>query len=401
MWRTLSLGFFIFVSSIIYIVCNSVITTVKKNSRDALIHGLTGDVQIRNSDVEQQDFVDMNTSWENAEYLNADELARAKEYVRSNVEDAKAYERVRHVGALTLGDNYSEALLIGIEGEDTDYQLSFVLSEGTYVESNGQKQIVLTNEIAEKLKANVGDTICANSMNINDEGTSVELTVVGIGTFESLAGYGTNMCFMDIDSVRALKGLSEEEATELILRGTKAQEAKRIASSIQKNLNTQKQYLVTSWNTQGGYVKVINTMITVVFYIFMAILMFIICLSIGNMVGVIAIERVREIGTMRAIGFSKGLVNFLFVSEIFLISVIASSIGAIVASIACVIVSGHTISVGNPLNIIIGSHFNLEYSLISSVPGLLVFILLSCLAAYLPIRKMNKNQLVDLVNNEY
>lgn len=401
MWRTLSLGFFIFVSSIIYVVCNSVITTVKDNSRDALIHGLTGDVQIRNFDVEQQDFVDMNTSWQNAEYLKAEELTKAKEYVSSNVKDVNAYERVRHAGALTLGDNYSDALMIGIEGEDTDYQLSFVLSEGTYVKSNGEKQIVLTNEIADKLKAGVGDMICANALDVKEEGTTIELTVVGIGTFESLAGYGSNMCFMDIDSVRALKGLSKEEATELILRGTKAEEAKRIASSIQKNLNTQKQYMVTSWDTQGGYVKVINTMITVVFYIFMVILMFIICLSIGNMVGVIAIERVREIGTMRAIGFSKGRVNFLFVSEIFLICVIASTIGVVIASIVCLIISGHSISVGNPLNIIIGSHFKLQYSLISSVPGLLVFILLGCLAADFPIRKMNKNQLVDLVNNEY
>lgn len=399
--RSLSLGFFVCVSCIIYIVCGSVINTVKENSRDALIYGLTGDVQIRNNDVEQQDFVDMNTSWQNAEYLKADELKKAKEYVDSNVKEADAYERVRHVGALMMDDNYADALLIGITEGDDDYQKSFKITEGNYLRTGAKKQIVVSNEIADKLDAGVGDTIVVNSMDINDDGTMIELEIVGIGMFESLAGYGNNMCFVDINSVRTLKGLSEDEATELILRIIKAESAEQLAESIENDINAQNRYTITSWKTQGGYVKVINTMITVIFYVFMIILVIIICLSIGNMVGAIAIERVREIGTLRAIGFSRGLVDFLFVAEIFLISLVASFFGTVVASIICLVVTGQIIEVGNPMNIILGSSFNLRYSLVQSLPGIAAFIVLGCLAAYFPVRKMNRNQLVNLINNDF
>lgn len=401
MGRAFSLGFFIFISSCIFIVCNSIIGTVSENSKDALIHGLTGDIQIRNVDVEQEDFVDMNTSWQNAEYLTKEEVDIVMNYLDSHDIGAQVNQRIRHAGALTIGESYSDVLMIGIEDDDVDYQKSFVLDRGKYIQAGEENQVVLSKETAEKLEVEVGDTIYANSLNIHDKIAMLKVTVVGIGEFESLAGYGNNMCFMDKQSVKQIKGLAEGEATEIILRGIDKKKVGTVVSKLNQELNTNDRYLITSWKTQGGYVKVINTMITVIFYVFMAILILIICLSIGNMVSVIAIERVREIGTMRAIGFSRKRVSFLFVLEILLIAVMASLVGCIVASIACLIISNQTINVGNPMNIILGSEFTLKYSFISSIPGLIAFILLGCLAAYSPIKKMNKNQLVELINNDF
>ena len=399
--RTLSLGFFMFVSCIIYFICGSVIGTIKTVSNDALINGLTGDVQIRNCDVEQRDFVDVNTSWQNAEYLKADELKKAWDYLNAEMTAAEVYERVRHVGMLTLGDSYSDAMLMGISEKDNDYLKSFIISEGGSLKDGAKQQIVISKEIAEKLQAKLGDTIAVNSVDINDNRINIELKIVGIGRFESLADYGNNICFADIDSVRMLKGLAEDEATELILRGIKAERAPQIARTIEKAINTEKTYIITSWKSQGGYIRVIHIIITAVFYSFIAIMVFIICLSIGNMVGAIAIERVREIGTMRAIGLSRGLVSFLFVAEIFLIALAASFLGTVTAGVICVLASGRVFEIGSPLNVIIGSHFKLQYSILQAMPGIVVFIALGCLAAYSPVRKMNKNQLVDLINNDF
>ena len=89
--------------------------------------------------------------------------------------------------------------------------------------------------------------------------------------------------------------------------------------------------------------------IGLVFNILIAILAIVVFIIIMNTMIVSVIERTGEIGTMRAIGAEKKFVRRLFISETFILTLISSLIGILLAAIIMLIFNSLNIAITNSI----------------------------------------------------
>ena len=86
---------------------------------------------------------------------------------------------------------------------------------------------------------------------------------------------------------------------------------------------------LTIWSDEASLLKWILTYIEGIIYFFTGILMAIIGIGIMNTMWISVRERTNEIGTLRAIGMSRGRVLGLFLLETVLLALFATTIGAL------------------------------------------------------------------------
>lgn len=139
--------------------------------------------------------------------------------------------------------------------------------------------------------------------------------------------------------------------------------------------------------TAGGEYGQVNDMIDALFSILVAILAIVVFIIIMNTLIVSVIERTSEIGTMRAIGGSRGFIRGLFFSESVMITTIASILGIILALFVIEFLNGLNIVIeGETARATVGSGV---LQMIPTIPSMLktagIVILGSVLANLYPV----------------
>ena len=98
-------------------------------------------------------------------------------------------------------------------------------------------------------------------------------------------------------------------------------------------------------------------------------------------------ERIREIGTMRAIGMQRSQVRNLFLLEALFLALGGVVVGLVVALIVMGIVSLFNLGVDTPLFMILkNGHFSFKVPLTRGISNILIIAALTLAAAYLPAR---------------
>jgi putative ABC transport system permease protein len=235
---------------------------------------------------------------------------------------------------------------------------------------SGAREILLTQEQAKSLKVSVGGTVQVVTRNTEGRIAKLDFTVCGIGDFVMLSMFGYKACFTDITSARELFGIRPEEATDLLAflpdGSASAEVARRLAaasaaagvpavrvgepvasggiSSDEGMLPGQKKpekIRISTWEDMGKAFRGVGNAISVSLSMLVVFLMLIVSILIVNLVSLMGIERYREIGTLRAIGYPRGLVIRLFMTEIMTVATLAMAAGTL-AGVLLVLLLGRT-----------------------------------------------------------
>ena len=252
------------------------------------------------------------------------------------------------------GTKREQSLLIGVEPAVVPSE-AFLLAQGRSLRADGSREILLTQEQAKNLQASVGDTIQVVTRNALGRMSELDFTVAGIGDFVMLSLFSYKACFVDISSARALFALRPEEATDLLVflperrkprpgasgardrwRGNHsgfhddAELSNETFTSEEGKMPDQKKpdtVRISTWQDMGKTFRGVGDAIFVSLAMLVVFLMVIVSILIVNLVSLMGIERYREIGTLRAIGYSRGLVVRLFMAEIMSVSTLAVVLG--------------------------------------------------------------------------
>ena len=112
------------------------------------------------------------------------------------------------------------------------------------------------------------------------------------------------------------------------------------------------------WQKAAGPYGQSVDVIRIVFTIAIAVLSIVAIIIIMNTFVISVIERTGEIGTMRAIGAEKGFIRKLFATEAIVLSLIFSSIGAVLGLGSVALLRALRIQAGNPfLEVLFGGKF--------------------------------------------
>jgi len=116
-------------------------------------------------------------------------------------------------------------------------------------------------------------------------------------------------------------------------------------------------------------------------------LFLIIMVGIANTFRMIMYERVKEIGTMRALGMHRGSVRTLFLMEAGLLSAAGALAGMLVAALVMLGLSIPDFGTGTFFALLMkNGHLSFSPPLVQSIVNLLLVVAMTALAAYLPAR---------------
>jgi len=195
-------------------------------------------------------------------------------------------------------------------------------------DNSTSNQIVIGSSVAQSLNATIGSVVTVGQ---NSTG-GANYTVVGIFTtsitFQERAGY------IDLANLQNLTA-DNGKVSEVFVKATSPNSVGQIATQITSSISGVRTITASSFTTSASTLT--NTLTT-----FFVVIGLVALLAGGfgvmNTMIMSTSERTREIGTLRAIGASKGQIMKIFMSEAFFIGLIGAISGVIIGVIAAFII---------------------------------------------------------------
>lgn len=302
------------------------------------------------------------------------------------------------------------------------------LKEGSWDRIEEPGMLVLNEGIVKKMKLELNDKVQFELRTVTGQKNFGDFTLVGIsqdmGMFSSMIAY-TNQKYLNTlldlgpDEYEfftvMLDDMSRAEAESAKLAQvlkTKAQvfelSPEELASvstsstSMQSRFTKlQKQAKDTTWDGvkyrvysiydtlsfMEDIVGVINMMSTTI----LIVLFLIIMVGISNTFRMVMFERIKEIGTMRAVGMQKKSVKKLFLLEASFLAIGGTIVGWLVAGVVMFVVSLFNFGEDTVLSLFLNhGHFSFSPQMGTMFVHCIVVLLLTLLAAYRPVRKASR-----------
>ncbi|MBN2722344.1 MAG: ABC transporter permease [Campylobacterales bacterium] len=213
--------------------------------------------------------------------------------------------------------------------ESSFSHLKSSLVKGSYLEDNDTRAIYIGSDLAKRLSIDVGDEIAMISSSL-DYSTAADLFKVK-GIFKTgLFDFDSSSAFVNktyLDSVM----MSENKASYFVVSFIDNKAADHYVETLNNDLP--QNYEALSWKTLlfdlvqliqvdslFGYIS-ISVFFVVIFFVIM----------IFNYVNIYA--RVRQIGLLRALGFTPKDIRVLLFNELLIIALLSVSFGAIVGAV--------------------------------------------------------------------
>jgi putative ABC transport system permease protein len=269
--------------------------------------------------------------------LNLSEKAEKKlEETMEKIIDIESFSpRIKFGGMFS---NFIETTNIRVNGVYPEKEIATVplflsrIKQGK--KSIKEGEILIPELLANGLKVKVGDTVVVIATN-RDGSVNGKKFVVG-GIIESVTGPGGRDGYMHIKDAMEVLRMEEMEISEVAIRLKDFSKlnavSNRLDEMMSKELNKQGKPIfdVRTWEKLSPFYNVAR-MIDVMTFFIKLMLIAIVLVSIMNVMIMAVFERIREIGTISAIGTKPKKILSLFLIEGFSLGVFGAAIGNILA----------------------------------------------------------------------
>jgi putative ABC transport system permease protein len=263
--------------------------------------------------------------------MNPQQAKKAEEAIKT-IPDAEAYSlRIKFGG---LFSNFAETTNIRLNGVYPDMEMKTLpllpsrIIQGERTIKKGE--IVVPELLARGMKVNVGDTVVVIATNKDGSVNGKQLRVGGI--LESATGPGGRDGYLHIEDAMDILRMEEQEISEIAIKlhdfGKLDNVARRLDADLSKSVNKQGKpiFEVHTWETLSPFYNIAR-MIDMMTLFIKIMLIAIVLISIMNVMIMAVYERIREIGTIAAIGTLPGKILSMFVIEGFSLGVLGALVG--------------------------------------------------------------------------
>jgi putative ABC transport system permease protein len=203
-------------------------------------------------------------------------------------------------------------------------------------------EILLPELLARGMKAKLGDMIVIVATNQDGSVNGKQFKVAGI--LESATGPGGRDGYVHIEDAMEVLRMGEMEISEVAIRikdfGKVETFTQKLDGLLSGEVNKQGKptFEVHSWEQLSPFYNIAR-MIDMMTVFIQLMLIAVVLISIMNVMIMAVYERIREIGTIAAIGTLPGKILSMFVMEGFCLGVIGVVIGNIVGSVIILILN--------------------------------------------------------------
>ncbi|MCX5717045.1 MAG: ABC transporter permease [Nitrospirae bacterium] len=290
--------------------------------------------------------------------------------------------------------NFVETTNIRLNGVYPDKELKSVpllasrVIEGKKILDKGG--IWIPELLAKGMKVKLGDTIVVVATNKDGSVNGKQFVVAGV--LESATGPGGRDGYIHIEDaieVLRMEGMAGMEISEVAIRlkdfGSLNAFSKKLDALLSKELNQQGKpiFELHTWEKLSPFFTIAR-MIDVMTFFIKLMLIAIVLISIMNVMIMAVYERIREIGTIAAIGTLPGKILNMFVIEGFCLGIAGAVIGNIVgiALIFMLNILKLTYNFGQQKGIILQASVNPYDLVVISVTVIIVSVIASLQPAF-------------------
>lgn len=242
--------------------------------------------------------------------------------------------------AVLSADGKNENAMVSAMPSDLAAELlSFrTLESGRQLTASDRRGVIIGKGLASKLGVKVGRSINLITATKGGAVNSLDLEVVGISV-SGIAALDNVSVFMELASAQELMLIGEVPVLLVFLEKTEqtgtvlAQLKHTVLPRISRV--TGQPLVAKSWEELSDYYQQANTAYRMVLTVARFILLLVTIFVIANTMSMSVFERMREIGSLRAIGCTRGDVLVMFMLEGLMIGVIGSLLGVAVGVGAC------------------------------------------------------------------
>jgi putative ABC transport system permease protein len=271
--------------------------------------------------------------------LNMNLKARAYGKIESVLKDTPGVEA--YAPRIKLGgmfSNFTETTNIRLNGVDPEKEARtapLLLSRVLEGEKAIRKGAILVPELlARGMKVKVGDPVVIIATNKDGSVNGKQFEVGGI--LEGVTGPGGRDGYVHIDDAADLLRMEEPEFSEIAVRVKDFSRLRSVFADIEGRLTQEKNpagqpaFEVHTWETLSPFYNIAR-MIDLMTVFIKIMLVAIVLVSIMNVMIMAVYERVREIGTIAAMGTPPRRILSLFLVEGFLLGAIGAIVGALLS----------------------------------------------------------------------
>ncbi|MCK9392486.1 MAG: ABC transporter permease [Syntrophales bacterium] len=242
--------------------------------------------------------------------------------------------------------NFTETTNIRLNGVYPEQEFQTVplltsrISEGKKTLSRGE--IMIPTLLAKGLKVKLGDTVVVVATNVDGSVNGKQFIVSGI--LESATGPGGRDGYLHIEDAAEVLRMPEAEISEVAVRlkdfSRLPDAVRHLEGQLAGEVNKEGRpiFEVHAWEQLSPFFNIAR-MIDVMTFFIKIMLIAIVLISIMNVMIMAVYERIREIGTIAAIGTLPGKIMSMFVIEGFCLGILGAIIGDIIGSAIVLIIN--------------------------------------------------------------
>jgi putative ABC transport system permease protein len=321
--RTLITIFTILVGVFVVVVIQGFINGLHYGLIKNITLSRTGDIQIH-----KKNYLETYETMTLQHNIDLTNELKTKIINSNEVEDMSP--RLSFGGMISNGEQSTMFIGIGIRPVNETAVCPKILeniNEGRFISQEGTNEAVIASKLAESIKAKVGDVLLLLAQTKEGALNAIEVEIVGLLTDRLPLG-NNKLVFIHLTSAQQLL-LVPNEITEIAVKLRISNE--NLSHSVRKlndllNMSANK-YVINSWETLAKVFRDIMDIQLIVFWIIKLVLLIIVTSSIINTMLMSVFERVREIGTMMAIGVTKWSIQKLFIFETLILGIIGGCLG--------------------------------------------------------------------------
>ena len=378
------------VSAMAIMALLALLETMESDMEANLTSFYTGEIRIRHAEYEQYErYNPLHLSLESDSVINAALTVEGVEAATARINfPANLYLDGKNNGVMAVGVNF--------DTEQAFIDFSTLITKGE-LPKEGHNEIILGSILARELGLGVGDKVTMLTSTALRGSNAMTFEVVGIASFP-VGGLSTKTAYMPLDRAQYLLRM-EHQAQQVLLLTKDGYNERAVAASVQQVLSTSLEHgtETRAWkdlNTMYSYLSIAKF----IYYVMGAIFFVLGSTVIINTTMMVIYERMREIGTLGALGMQGKELTRLFLLEGSFISIAGSTIGTLTGVLIIYIFSRTGLNFTEAMSGVDMEISSILYPQVNWLIALFVWvyaIIISSLATLIPSRKASKIQIVE------
>ena len=415
--RTLLLAGAIAFGVVVVTLLNGFTGGASRNIERVLTDLIGGHVYVSGTQLtESRLIINVIRDWEDGSSPLADVVAEVEGQI------ADLNRRSRTLGTLIFGSKQTNQFLDGVDWHgEASFFPSLSLTAGSLPGPDDRNALILPEAAAERLRVEVGDQVLVRVATVTGQQNVGELVLAA--TIEDSGITAFSSAFVRLDYMGELIGTGAGEFQVLNLYLRDPRQSGRVAEVLRARLPTapedeQEEVSGQPPGTPGALRAGVNRLaddeepwegtrfeittlddildqvsdlfgvLDIVSLVVFLILLTITMVGVVNTFRMVLLERIREIGTMRAVGMQGRSVRGIFLMEAGFIGLIGALIGLVLAGIAMLVLGQLTLDTDSPLQFFLNDgRITFAVPPLSVVTNVAILLALSLLAAVIPARR--------------